>query len=85
MTPNALLGDPVELRLHDTTIDVDVFAHGRWTDATALDGLGHDLLEGMEFGAAPAFDAWLLTARRHLRALASSMLHEAGLALVAVR
>jgi len=81
--PGALLGDPVELRLHDMTIDVDVLAHGRWTDATALDGLGHDLLEGMEFGAAPAFDAWLLTARRHLGALAGAMLHEAGLALVA--
>ena len=81
--PSALLGDPIDLQLHDASIDVDVLGHGQWTDAIALDGLGHDLLEGMEFGAAPAFDAWLLTARRHLRALASSMLYEAGLALVA--
>src|SRR5262249_57473156 len=65
------------------SIDVDVLTHGQWVDAVKLDGLGHDLLEGMDFGAAPAFDAWLLTARRHLSALASSMLHEAGLALVA--
>src|SRR5262249_7246689 len=65
------------------SIDVDVLTHGQWIDAVKLDGLGHDLLEGMDFGAAPAFDAWLLTARRHLSALASSMLHEAGLALVA--
>jgi DNA-binding SARP family transcriptional activator len=76
-------GDPVDVRLHEATIDVDVLSHGRWTDAIELDGLGHDLLEGMDFGAAPAFDAWLLTARRHLRAVSGSMLHEAGLALVA--
>jgi DNA-binding SARP family transcriptional activator len=77
-----VLGDPIELLRDGASIDVDVLRHGQWTQAITLDGLGHDLLEGMEFGAAPAFDAWLLTTRRHLRALASSMLHEAGLALV---
>jgi DNA-binding SARP family transcriptional activator len=81
--PEALRGDPIELQLRDASIDVDVLTHGQWTDAIDLQGLGHDLLEGMDFGAAPAFDAWLLTARRHLQAVASSMLHEAGLALVA--
>ena len=80
---DALRGDPIELQADHTSIDVDVLSHGQWTDAIELHGLGHDLLEGMEFGAAPAFDAWLLTARRHLHALAGSMLHEAGLALVA--
>jgi len=78
-----LRGDPVELLRDDVTIDVDLLSHGHWTDAITLVGLGQDLLEGMDFAAAPAFDAWLLTTRRHLRALASSMLHEAGLALVA--
>ncbi len=78
-----LRGDPIEQLRDGASIDVDVLSHGQWTDAITLDGLGRDLLEGMEFGAAPAFDAWLLTTRRHLRALASSMLHEAGLALVA--
>jgi DNA-binding SARP family transcriptional activator len=79
----SLRGDPIELGPDVASIDVDVLSSGHWTDAITLEGLGHDLLEGMEFGAAPAFDAWLLTTRRHLRALASSMLHEAGLALVA--
>jgi DNA-binding SARP family transcriptional activator len=80
-------GDPIELRRDDSdldlVLDVDVLVHGPWKDAIALDGLGLDLLEGMDFSVSAAFDAWLLTARRHFRALAGSMLEEAGLAMLA--
>lgn len=79
-----LAGDPVELGLAaETTVDVLVVSHGRWADALALEGLGRELIEGVDVGAAPAFDAWLLTARRHVQAVTGSLLQEAGLALLA--
>ena len=80
----ALRGDPVDLGLGPgTTVDVVVLGRGRWAEALALDGLGGELIEGVDVGGAPAFDAWLLAERRHLQAVTGSLLQEAGLALLA--
>ena len=73
-------GEPVVLSLADEVlIDVNVLQRGSWRSAIDLPGLGADLLEGMTFQAAPAFDAWLLSEQRRLAAAAESMLHEGAL------
>ena len=73
-------GDPLVLHLaSDALIDVGVVTRGSWTDAVGLPGLGADLLEGIAIGAAPAFESWLLSKRRHLAAASEAILHEAAL------
>ena len=76
-------GDPVELKLpSDTVLDVDVLLRGRWSEAALLP-TGQELLEGLTFDSAPAFELWLTGRRRHLRASAAAVLHEAALANLA--
>lgn len=76
-------GDPVELTLPaDATVDVDVLLRGRWSEAARLPA-EHELLEGLTFDSAPAFELWLTGARRRLRASAAAVLHEAAMANLA--
>jgi DNA-binding SARP family transcriptional activator len=78
---NAVIeGDPVSLRLPaDTTVDVEVLLRGRWSEAVALP-LHRELLAGLTFDSAPAFELWLTAARRRVRSAAAAVLHEAALA-----
>jgi DNA-binding SARP family transcriptional activator len=72
-TEAVLEGDPVEL----------VLAPGVVVDARTPDSSGETLLEGMEFGASPAFESWLLVARRRSAGQAAAVLHETALAELA--
>jgi DNA-binding SARP family transcriptional activator len=60
---------------------LDVYALTRSTpqEAVSIPGLGHELLEAMEFGASPGFEAWLLNERRRLLGAAEVALHDAAL------
>ena len=50
-------GDPVLLELATgVAVDVQVVTGGRWTDAVVLPGLGSQLLDGMGFRAAAAYE-----------------------------
>lgn len=78
---NPLSGDPVAITLSPVDlIDVGVLVRGAWRDALALPGLGRELLEGMDVGGSPAFDAWLVIQRRHLQAATEAVLREGVLA-----
>lgn len=79
----ALEGDPVRLHLPEpSVVDLDVLAHGGWREAVALP-LERELLEGLTFDSAPAFELWVSGARRRLRVTAAAVLHEAALATLA--
>lgn len=60
-------------------VDVDALIRGTAQEAIAIPGLGRELLDGMEFGGSPAFEAWLLGERRRLLGAAEAALHEASL------
>jgi DNA-binding SARP family transcriptional activator len=62
-----------------TFVDVDALIRGTSQEAVAIPGLGRELLEGIEFGNAPAFETWLLGERRRLLGAAEAALHEASL------
>lgn len=71
--------DPVVLHLEaDVVVDVEVLAHGSWTDAIELPGLGAELLKGTAIQGAAAFESWLLSERRRLSAASEAILHEAA-------
>lgn len=59
--------------------DVDVLLRGTPQEAIAIPGLGRELLEGMDFGSAPAFETWLISERRRLIGASEAALHEAAL------
>ena len=82
--PDAELGgDPICLALPPgTVVDVDVLSKGSWTEAVALPGLGHELLDGLTFRSSPGFEMWLESERRHLVGTTSGVLHQAALALL---
>jgi DNA-binding SARP family transcriptional activator len=83
--PNILKGDRLTLSLPPgSVVDVRVLTTGTWAEAIAVPGLGRDLLEGMEFPSSPAFDAWLLNERRHLKGAAEAVLREAALSQLVV-
>ena len=72
-------GDPVVLRLPaGAVVDVEVVIRGAWVDAVGLPGLGADLLEGMAFRGAAAYETWLLSEQRHVAAASEAILHEAA-------
>lgn len=76
----SLDGDPVVLRLGaDDVVDVNVVAHGSWTAAIDLPGLGEELLDGTAIRGAVAFESWLLSQRRRVAAASEAILHEAAL------
>lgn len=80
----SLDGDPVVLRCGpDLTVDVDLLLRGRWSEAAGIATLDGDLLEGLAFGALPAFDLWLASERMRLHSAAAAVLHEATLATLA--
>ena len=62
-----------------TFVDVDALIRGSPQEAVAIPGLGRELLEGMEFDNAPAFETWLLGERRRLLGAGEAALHEASL------
>jgi len=76
-------GDPLRLTLPPGTfVDVDVLNRGSWTEAVALPGLGHELLDGLAFRTSPGFELWLENERRHVAGTTSAVLHAAALALL---
>ncbi len=77
-------GNPVRLALGPAAfVDVEILRKGSWLEATALPGLGHELLDGMAFRGSPGFDMWLENERRHVAGTTASVFHEAALALLA--
>jgi len=78
--PDALHGDPLQLGLPaDTAVDVLALASGGADPALARG----ELLEGVDPGAGPVFDAWLLVERRRLAGACEAMLRDAGLGALA--
>lgn len=72
-------GDPVRLQLApDTVVDVHLVTRGDWTAAVELADLGAPLLESFTIRAGAAFEAWLLTAQRHIAGATEAILHEAA-------
>ncbi len=69
----------------DGLIDVDVLTRGTPQEALSLQGLGRELLEGIEFEGSPAFETWLLLERGRLMGAAAAALREAALDRLAAR
>lgn len=75
----SLGGDNVRLELPTTVfVDIRTLTTGAASQAIELRGLGHELLEGMNFASSPAFDIWLLTERRRLAGATQDVLREAA-------
>jgi DNA-binding SARP family transcriptional activator len=84
-TASILKGDRLTLSLPPgSVVDVRVLTAGTWAEATAVPGLGRDLLEGMDFPSSPAFEAWVLNERRHLKGASEAVLREAALSQLAI-
>ena len=84
-SPDILKGDRLTLALPPgSVVDVRVLAAGTWAEAIEVPGLGRDLLEGMDFPSSPAFEAWLLNERRHLKGASEAVLREAALSQLAI-
>ncbi len=84
-SPDILKGDRLTLTFPPgSVVDVRVLSSGTWAEAIVVPGLGRDLLEGMDFPSSPAFDAWLLNERRHLKGAAEAVLREAALSQLAI-
>lgn len=80
----AVAGDPVEVRCPaGMLVDVEVLTRGRWSEAVNLPNLERELLEGVWFGALPAFELWLMGERRRLGAASAAVLREAAVATLA--
>ena len=76
-------GDPVRLKLPPGTfVDVEALSKGSWSEAIALPGLGHELLDGLVFRSSPGFELWIESERRHIAGATTAVLHEAALALL---
>ena len=71
-----LHGDPLELGLPAGTV-VDVLALGSGDPDPAL--VRGELLEGVDSGAGPEFEAWLLVERRRLAGICEAVLRDAAL------
>ena len=83
--PGALSGSVVSLPGDGSVrFDVDVLMAARWQDAVELEGLGAELLEGMQFPDCEAFESWLIGERRRLAALTEATLQEATLSALSV-
>ena len=73
--PGALAGDPLELGLPaGTGVDVLALASGE-PEAALVRG---ELLEGVDPGAGPEFEAWLLVERRRLAGVCEAVLRDAS-------
>ena len=73
--PGALAGDPLELGLPAGT-GVDVLGLASGEPVAAL--VRGELLEGVDPGAGPEFDAWLLVERRRLAGVCEAVLRDAA-------
>src|SRR5215469_1401934 len=83
--PGALSGSVVSLPGDGSVrFDVDVLASARWQDAVELEGLGAELLEGMQFPGCAGFETWLMGERRRLAGLTEAVLQEATLNALSV-
>src|SRR5262249_31193069 len=83
--PDALSGSVLSLPGDGSVcFDIDVLAAARWQDAVKLEGLGAELLEGMQFPSCAAFETWLTGERRRFAALAEAVLQEATLNALSV-
>ena len=82
--PGALSGAVVSLPDGAVCFDVGVLAAARWQDGVELEGLGAELLEGMQFPDCAAFETWLMGERRRLAALTDAVLQEATLNALSV-
>jgi DNA-binding SARP family transcriptional activator len=80
--PDALHGNPLSLP-DDLRTDVSIVIDGPWMDAVSTGNLGRELLEGVDFPSSPAFEMWLIGARRRVAAASEAMLREAALASLA--
>ena len=77
-------GEPLTIRLpKGSIIDTEVLAHGAWTTAVEVTGLGHELLEGIDLSGNAAFETWLLAERRRFAGISASILREAATARLA--
>jgi DNA-binding SARP family transcriptional activator len=63
----------------DAFLDADALVRSTPQEAVSIPGLGHELLEAMDFGGSPGFEAWLLNERRRLLGAAEAALHDAAL------
>ena len=82
--PEVVGDDPLVLRLPaDAEVDALELASRSPADLAVAAEPAGELLEGLDFGATPAFDAWLATTRRHLTARVQDRLREAAVALLA--
>jgi DNA-binding SARP family transcriptional activator len=81
--PGEVGGDPLQITLRPgCMVDSRVAISGRWEEAIRLPNIGRELLEGVDLSVSPAFDAWLLNERRHVRAASEAVLQEAVLAFL---
>jgi DNA-binding SARP family transcriptional activator len=72
-------GDPVRLEL-GTEVALDIsLLDASSIDPADSDRLSAELLDGMAFSGAPAFESWLLVERRRLAGAAVAALHETAL------
>ncbi len=79
-----LRGEPLVLTVPaDTTVDVDQVLRGTWRQALSLVTIGDVFLEGLNFPRAAAFEAWLLTERRHLANASAGVIREAVVGRIA--
>lgn len=79
-----LRGEPLVLTLPaDSTVDVDLVLRGTWRQALSLETIGDVFLEGLNFPGAAAFEAWLLTERRHLANASADVMREAVVGRIA--
>lgn len=77
-------GEPLTVALpQDCVIDVVVLAGADSATAVDVPGLGHELLEGIDLPANPAFETWLLAERRRFAGISASILREAATACLA--
>jgi DNA-binding SARP family transcriptional activator len=76
-------GDPVRLGLGpEAVLDVSLL-EGSSIEPTDADRLSAELLDGMAFSGAPAFESWLLVERRRLAGTAEAAIHETALTRLA--
>lgn len=84
--PGSIIGAAtVSLRLPPGAyVDIRTLTGGTWLESLAIPGLGHELLEGMNFPSSASFEVWLLTARRRFLGAAEGVLREAARTKLAV-
>ena len=83
--PGALSGPVLSLPGDGSVrFDIDVLAAARWQEAAELEGLGGELLEGMQFPGCAAFETWLTGERRRFAALTEAVLQDATLHALSV-